>query len=782
MLKKQAASQRRPTGPTRRTQDNGPAETGAAVVSLLLPPSTRRAVISVPPAGDHITLSDHHKAMLEASGIPLEHAAAREYETIMHSQRLAQIGIVKAARDHVPGLLIPLLDKRGRTWGYQYRPDHPRLGGDGKPIKYETPWGQRNGLDIPPGMEGLVGDPAVGLLVTEGVKKADCAVQYGLCVVSLSGVWNWRGKNNMGGKTAIADWNDVALEGRLVVLAFDGDVARKPSAAKALCALADYLKNLRGARVEYLHLPDTAPKTGLDDYLVAGHTAEDLWRLVKPNQPPIPDGPEEPAPEPQPEPEPVAPITLNAARAVFTRWFGNYDTDVLDAVIASAAVERFDDGSDPLWLLTVGGPGVAKTESVQALDGAGAIVTSSIASQGALLSATSRREYAKDATGGLLRRIGDRGLLVIKDVTSILSMDRTMRAKVLAALREVYDGRWVREVGTDGGRSIQWRGRIVVVGAVTTAWDAAHAVIATMGDRFVLVRLDSTDTMGRMAAGRRAIDNTGSETQMRAELAQAVAGVLAGMNTEPITLTDAETDTIMAAANLVTLARTGVEHDYRGDVIDAHAPEMPTRFGKQLAQIVRGAVGIGMSRPGAMRLAIRCARDSMPPLRLAIIDDLAAHPKSTTTDVRKRLNKPRNTVDRQLQALHMLGVLTVEDEFRAQEGGSVWWKYSLADDIDPTALLVPDLLLPTPKPQGREGQNGEGEHDDAEAVDLVTHIFGTTSPPTATPVEDAATDARNPAYAGGICSDCHTEPHSAGRPRCDDCHSARLTTTDGHDR
>jgi len=183
-----------------------------------------------------------------------------------------------------------------------------------------------------------------------------------------------------------------------------------------------------------------------------------------------------------------------------------------------------------------------------------------------------------------------------------------------------------------------------------------------------------------------------------------------------------------------------------------------------------------------MRLAIRCARDSMPPLRLAIIDDLAAHPKSTTTDVRKRLNKPRNTVDRQLQALHMLGVLTVEDEFRAQEGGSVWWKYSLADDIDPTALLVPDLLLPTPKPQGREGQNGEGEHDDAEAVDLVTHIFGTTSPPTATPVEDAATDARNPAYAGGICSDCHTEPHSAGRPRCDDCHSARLTTTDGHDR
>ena len=43
----------------------------------------------------------------------------------------------------------------------------------------------------------------------------------------------------------------------------------------------------------------------------------------------------------------------------------------------------------------------------------------------------------------------------------------------------------------------------------------------------------------------------------------------------------------------------------------------------------------------------------MPPLRLAILDDLAAHTDSTTADVRKRLGMPRNTVDRQLQALHL---------------------------------------------------------------------------------------------------------------------------------
>ena len=47
-----------------------------------------------------------------------------------------------------------------------------------------------------------------------------------------------------------------------------------------------------------------------------------------------------------------------------------------------------------------------------------------------------------------------------------------------------------------------------------------------------------------------------------------------------------------------------------------------------------------------MRLALRCAQDAMPPLRLAILLDVAAHPASSTTDVGKRLDKPRSTEDR----------------------------------------------------------------------------------------------------------------------------------------
>jgi hypothetical protein len=373
---------------------------------------------------------------------------------------------------------------------------------------------------------------------------------------------------------------------------------------------------------------------------------------------------------------PVDAMTLEQAHAVFTKWLGaDYDTDALDAVLATLAAEQLD--GDPLWLLLISGPGNAKTETVQAAAGVGAIVTSTISSDAGLLSATPAKERAKGANGGLLRLLEPRGVLVVKDVTSILSMDRNLRGTVLAALREVHDGAWYRDVGTDGGRRLQWKGRIAVIGAVTTAWDAAHAVVSTMGDRFVLIRMDSTT--GRMPAGRKAIRNTGDERTMRAELAAAVTGVVAGMDRGAITVTDVESDRILEAADLVTLARTGVEYDYRGDVIDAHAPEMPTRFAKQLAQVMRGAVAIGVDRPDALRLAIRCARDSMPPLRLLIIDDLATHPHSTASDVRKRINKPRATVDRQLQALHMLGVCECDEESYAVD--KVRWYYSLALNI-----------------------------------------------------------------------------------------------------
>ncbi|MBS1696375.1 MAG: hypothetical protein JST91_29670 [Actinobacteria bacterium] len=262
------------------------------------------------------------------------------------------------------------------------------------------------------------------------------------------------------------------------------------------------------------------------------------------------------------------------------------------------------------------------------------------------------------------------------------------------------------------------------MGAVTTEWDRAHSAVSAMGDRFVLLRMDSTEN--RLIGGRQAIANTGDEVRMRTELASAVAAVLTpstpgepdcgtpfGRADRTTTgaergMDDRDVERLLRAANLVTLARTAVMRDRSGNVLDAHAPEMPTRFAKQLTQLVRGGVSVGMSTEQAMGLAIRCARDSMPPLRLAILTDLAEYPRSLVTDVRRRLDKPHNTIDRELQALHMLGLVTLCEQ--AYNAGTRWL-YSIRDGIDTTAVF-PEMSVP-PHPQrgyyGSSDISGNGE-------------------------------------------------------------------------
>ena len=411
-----------------------------------------------------------------------------------------------------------------------------------------------------------------------------------------------------------------------------------------------------------------------------------------PKAPPPPVPPVTPGPAIPPPVTPVAPspAVLSSplarpfvdAHAVFKKWLGStYDLSTFDATACAGAAEKL--GGDPLWLIVISGSGNAKTETVQSLSGAGAHITSTITSDGALLSATTR---SRGATGGLLHKIGARGLLVIKDLTSILAMDSNVRGSVMAAFREIHDGRWERNVGFAGGRTLTWMGRIVVVAACTTAWDEARKVIEAMGDRFVLIRSDSTT--GRAESTRQAIGNTGREGAMRTELAGAMGALIASADTGVRNLTGAEVERLIKLANVVTWARSGVERDYRGDVVNAHAPEMPTRFAKQLAQVVRGALSLGIGSDAAMQLAVRCARDSMEPLRRDLLLDIAANPDAEPNEVHRRIVRPLTTVKQNLTALHMLRLVKCEERLERRANRMVEVPhYSLAPDLDRATLL-----------------------------------------------------------------------------------------------
>jgi hypothetical protein len=231
-----------------------------------------------------LSILPKHQALLSASAISPEVARERGYVSADMKAQMQRYGFADYQARHVPALLLPLHRADGSVWGYQARPDKPRVTRAGSVIKYETVPGQRNGIDVPPGIRERLDDPAVPLLVTEGTRKADSAVSAGLACVALPGVWGWRGTNAKGGRLAVADWHDVALNGRRVVLAFDSDVTTKPKVHQALDEFVKYLAT-KGARTEYLHLPDGGDgKTGLDDYIAANGIGG-LWELVRPEPP-----------------------------------------------------------------------------------------------------------------------------------------------------------------------------------------------------------------------------------------------------------------------------------------------------------------------------------------------------------------------------------------------------------------------------------------------------------------------------------------------------------------
>jgi len=87
-------------------------------------------------------------------------------------------------------------------------------------------------------------------------------------------------------------------------------------------------------------------------------------------------------------------------------------------------------GQSP-WLMMVGGPSGGKTDMLKILSGLPGVHSVGSMTAAALLSGTNKKEVAKDATGGLLRQVGEVGLILVRDFTSIISMGNDPRQQVL---------------------------------------------------------------------------------------------------------------------------------------------------------------------------------------------------------------------------------------------------------------------------------------------------------------------------------------------------------------
>jgi P4 family phage/plasmid primase-like protien len=229
----------------------------------------------------------HAKMLVEGSAIAEALIQQRGYQSLPQPEDLIDRGFSKAQAKTAPALGIPLWDVHGQRHGWQIRPDAPRQMKDGKVFKYEMPKGEHLILDVHPSVQPMLGDPAVPLWITEGVKKGDALVSHEVCAIAMiGGVWGFRGTNEHGGKVLLPDWDYVALNDRLVYVAFDSDLATKPNVQAALKALWAFLRSRR-ARPARVQWPDAyqQEKWGVDDFLARGHTLEELRAMIPPMGP-----------------------------------------------------------------------------------------------------------------------------------------------------------------------------------------------------------------------------------------------------------------------------------------------------------------------------------------------------------------------------------------------------------------------------------------------------------------------------------------------------------------
>ena len=237
-------------------------------------------------------LQRHFEALHYGSGIATDVIRERGYTSALKKKGLADRGFGRS-QQRPPGLLLPVHTTDGAPPAlHAYRPDTPREV-RGKELKYEFPGGASMRIDVPPRCLRNMGNPRIPLFITEGQKKADALATHGLCAIALLGVWTFKGKNEFGAVTFLADFDHVAWDGREVHIVFDSDVMVKKPVRAALDRITEHLQR-KGAQVNHVYLPPgpNGSKVGVDDYLLH-HTPEDLKGLIgKQSQTPQPAEPE----------------------------------------------------------------------------------------------------------------------------------------------------------------------------------------------------------------------------------------------------------------------------------------------------------------------------------------------------------------------------------------------------------------------------------------------------------------------------------------------------------
>jgi hypothetical protein len=405
-----------------------------------------------------------------------------------------------------------------------------------------------------------------------------------------------------------------------------------------------------------------------DRYVDLPRLVDGIQEKIAREQPAPPPPPSSPPPPPPPTPGtgpvpgPQPSSAIEDTLRIFREWL-LLDNDIpVLAMLGTVAANKLP--GDAVWLGIIAPPSSAKTEMLITLANIPHTELVGMLSVAGLLSGTPRHQRAAGAKGGLLQKIGTSGFLVLKDFGSILSMRPDAKAELLAALREVFDGKWTRIIGTDGGRTLSWAGKIGLLFGCTRVYDSYYSVISELGDRFLLCRLEPNK--GQF---RHALKHASRAPQMRARLVEAVTHLFAAPLPPPRDISDREIDWLNDILQIAVRLRGAVKRDYRTrELEDIYGAEGAARFGKALERVLSGLDCLGVRRSQARKVVRAIAFDSVPPNRLSVyryLKSLKGRLADTTT-IAEAARLPTTTARRVLEELVVYGLAERDPQGRGK--------------------------------------------------------------------------------------------------------------------
>jgi hypothetical protein len=351
--------------------------------------------------------------------------------------------------------------------------------------------------------------------------------------------------------------------------------------------------------------------------------------------------------------------SLRDVISAFWEQFWMPDPGMVEIALGTVAANRLP--GDPVWTWLVGPPSSGKSETLASISRLPEVHRVSVFTEAGLLSGSP----GDKGSGGLLFEIGERGLLVFNDLSVLLGEHGTTRPRIVGLMRELFDGELTRQVGTEGGQRLRWRGKVGLLGAVTEAVDGLE--IGLMGERIAYYRLPPIDVGEERRTGLFALEKVGRQREMRASIAETVERFFAGLVLpDEITLpAAAEQDRLVDLATIGTRCRSPVVRDsYRREIDLVPQPERVPRLLSQLAQLRAGLLAIGVQPDEAWRVLGKVALDGMTGNRRCVLDTLTGRSLDRSTSaVAGFARLPETTTRRHLQDLTAIGVVERTGDF-----------------------------------------------------------------------------------------------------------------------